>query len=665
MPIEGSKRFYITTPIYYVNAQPHIGHAYTTIAADVLARFHRMLGEEVLYLTGTDEHGQKNLEAARRAGMPPQEHADQKAAEFRKLFEQMHCSFDRFIRTTEPEHVRVVQEVFARLRASGDIYRGHYEGWYCMACETYFLEKDLVAGRCPDCSRPVSRTQTEAYFFRTSAYKDRLLRVIEERPEFIGPESRRNEVLAFIRQGLQDACVSRAASEWDIPVPGDASQTIYVWLDALVNYLTAAGYLQDESRMAKWWPPQVQLMAKDILVRFHATIWPAMLMALGLELPERVFAHGYWLTGEDPDTSQGLRKISKSAGDLVDPRETARQIADASGCHMDVAVDAVRYFVMREVTFGLDGVFKTGAVVQRFNDDLANDLGNLLNRTLPLVERFLGGVVPPPGPDGNGLARKIMQAASNAHAALLKLDYSGALDAIWGLIGTVNRYIDERAPWDLHRAGRTAELQATLYDTLDSLRTIALLVSPFMPYVAGEIWKQLGLGGGAAQGRWEECAPGRMPQGIRIARGQPIFPRIDFQRVRRRTDEGQSKLAVRGDKMTSPPVSGVAAELTIEEFARLDLRVGQVTAARRVQGKDRLLELTVTLGDETRTVVAGIAQQFPPEELVGKQVVLVANLKPATIGGVRSHGMILAAGEQEPVAIVTLDRPCPPGTKVR
>jgi len=658
-------KFYITTPIYYVNAQPHIGHAYTTVAADVLARFHRLLGDDVLYVTGTDEHGQKNLEAARQAGVTPQEHVDAKAAAFRRLFEQMHCSFDRFIRTTEPEHVRVVQEVFARLRDSGDIYRGQYEGWYCVPCETHFLEKDLVDGKCPDCKREVRRAQTEAYFFRTSAYAERLLRAIEDNPDLIGPESRRNEVVAFVSQGLQDACISRKASEWDIPVPGDPDQTIYVWFDALVNYLTAAGYLQDEAELARWWPPEAQLLAKDILVRFHGTIWPAMLVALGLPLPARIFAHGFWLS---PDESRGEdvrdRKISKSKGDLLSPYDVAMQVADVSGCRIDVAIDAVRYFCLREMSFGLDGVFTLEAVMQRFNDDLANDLGNLLNRTLPLVERFTGGVVPTPGPGAGALAEQTRAAADAARDSLLRLDPNGALAAIWQLVSAGNRFIDERAPWDLHKAGKTVELEATLYDMLDCLRVVGLMVRPFMPYVGDEIWRQLGLDGDG--GAWEDCVAGRLAAGGRIARGQPIFPRIDLRRAatrlqsRRPKEQGAARTT---EKQAAR--SAVPAEIDIAEFARLDLRVGEVIAAERVTGKDRLLQLAVSLGEETRTVVAGIAPQFPPETLIGKRVVLVANLKPATIGGVTSHGMILAAGEREPLAIVTLDRECPVGTKVR
>ena len=662
MGSEKPGRFHVTTPIYYVNAPAHIGAAYTTIAADTLARFHRLLGEEVFFLTGTDEHGQKNAEAARKLGIAPQRHVDQKAAEYRQLFEQMHCRFDRFIRTTEEEHVRVVQHVFETLRESGDIYLGEYEGWYCVPCETYLAQKELVEGNCPDCKRPVAKMKTEAYFFRTSKYADALVRALEERPELIGPESRRNEVLAFVKQGLQDACISRKASEWDISVPGNPGQTIYVWFDALTNYLTAAGYPADGARLKHWWPPDVQLMAKDILVRFHGTIWPAMLMALGLELPKRILAHGWLLS---PDESRGAdaveRKISKSRGDLVNPYTIAQQLSEASGAQLDVAVDAIRYFLLREVTFGLDGVFRVEAVMQRFNDDLANDLGNLLNRTLPLVERFTGGKVPEPGPTAGALREVIERARDQAGKALAEVDFGAALAAIWQVVSAANRFIDERAPWDLHKAGKTAELEATLYDMLDALRVLAIMISPFMPTVAEEIWGQLGWGDFEGTARWDRCVAGQLPWGGTIRRGSPIFPRIDLRRARGRSDSRP----MRGEVKKEGTVSEGPAELDISEFAKLDLRVVEVVAARRVPGKDKLLELEVTLGKETRTVAAGIGQEFPPEGLVGKRLVLVANLKPATIGGVRSHGMILAAGAEKPLALVTLDGECPPGEKVR
>jgi methionyl-tRNA synthetase len=655
-----SGKFYITTPIYYVNAEPHIGHAYTTIAADAVARFHRSLGANVFLLTGTDEHGQKNLEAARKAGISPQEHVDRISAQFRGLFEQMHCQFDRFIRTSDEDHVAAVQHVFDALRSTGDIYKGEYEGWYCVPCETFFLERDLENGNCPDCKRPVAKTTTDAYFFRTSHYAEAILKLLEDRPDFIQPESRRNEVAAFVEQGLQDACISRKASEWDIPVPGDPDQTVYVWFDALINYLTAAGFRADEARMQQWWPPDIQLVGKEILVRFHGTIWPAMLMALGLPLPGAIFTHGYLLS---PDRDRGeeafARKIAKRHGDLVNPYEVAKQVADVSGCKTDIAVDAVRYFLLREITFGLDGVFKVESVMQRFNDDLANDLGNLLNRTLPLVERFADGKVPEAGPAAGGLAEEIEKTTQQVETGMAALDFGSVLGGVWQLLAAANRFVDERAPWDLHKAGKSVELDATLYDMLDCLRVTAVMVFPFMPAVAEEIWAQLGLTDSVEGAGWGQCAAGRLPSGGTIARGKPIFPRIDMRRAKVRLEGPESEQA------PAEAAGGEAPTISIEEFARLDLRVGRIESARKVPGKDRLLELEVDLGGETRTVAAGMAEEFSPDSLIGKHVVLVANLKPAKIGGVRSHGMILAAGDEKPLALVTLDRECPLGTKVR
>ncbi|HJN14327.1 MAG TPA: methionine--tRNA ligase, partial [Armatimonadota bacterium] len=623
-------------PIYYVTAAPHIGHAYTTIAADACARFQRLMGKDVFFVTGTDEHGGKNLEAARAAGISAQEHVDQQAAVYKRVFEESHCEFDRFIRTTEPEHVDLVQRIFQKLKDQGDIYKGEYEGWYCVPCETYLLDKDLQEGNCPDCKREVTRTTTESYFFRTSKYADRILKALEEKPDFIGPEGRKNEVASFIKRGLQDACISRKASEWDIPVKDDPDQTIYVWFDALVNYLTAAGYDPDDDATNEWWPASVQVMAKDILVRFHATIWPAMLMALDLPLPEVIFAHGWWLS---PDESRGddaaERKISKSRGDLVSPVEIAKDLAEISGARLDIAMDAVRYFVLSEVTFGLDGVFSIDAVMRRFNDDLANDLGNLLNRTLPLVERFVDGKVPDPGDGAGAAGDPIAKARDGAAAAMDKLDFSGALTSIWGLISFGNRYVDEKAPWDLHKEGKTAERDAVLYDLLDCLHAVALLVQPFMPMVAKEILAQLGLSDADGHTTWDSVAGGALAVGGEIKRDKPIFPRIDMKRPDAQAEaQPKPKDKPKKAKKSEPETS----EITFDDFMKLDFRVAEIIAAKNVEGKDRLLELPVSLGDETRTIAAGIAEQYPPETLVGKRVVLVANLKPAKIGGVESHG---------------------------
>ncbi|MGD9498104.1 MAG: methionine--tRNA ligase [Armatimonadota bacterium] len=646
------KVFYITTPIYYVTAKPHIGTTYTTTAADAIARYQRMRGREVLFVTGSDEHAQKVVRAAQAAGLDPRAFADRVVTSYVDAWDRMKISYDRFIRTSEDEHRRVVSEVFARLMASGDIYKDRYEGWYCVPCETYFREDQLAHGRCcPDCGREVERLTEEAYFFRASAYSTELLRELEAHPERIKPDSRRNEVLSFIRQGLQDTCVSRANQGWGVPVPGDEEHVVYVWFDALINYLTAAGYSVDDDKFARVWPPDLQLMGKDILTRFHGSLWLAMLMALGVDLPELLFAHGWWVSAAGD-------KISKSRGNIVDPWAEAELLVEESGCTTDVAVDAVRYYMFREVTFGLDGSFSSEGLLARFNADLANDLGNLLNRTLPLVERFLDGTIEQPGPGAGELAEQVERASERAEAGYAALDLRGMLEAVWELLAAANKFVDERAPWDLHKQGKKVELAAVLYDAVDTLRVAALMIAPIMPTVAEEIWRQLGLEDLNTPMRWDDCEAGKLPAGAKVRRGRPIFPRIDLDRVRQRA----AGAASRQPEAAEPHETTVS----LEEFQRLDLRVARVLDADRVEGTDKLLKLTVDCGDgRPRQVVAGIAEAFSPRELIGTSVVLVANLEPATIRGVQSQGMILAAGGDKPLALIVPDREVAPGEKVR
>ena len=647
-----AKTFYVTTPIYYVNDAPHIGHTYTTVAADVIARYQRMRGRDVLFATGTDEHAEKVVRAAEAAGLDAQAFADRVVTAYHDAWGRMNMSYDRFIRTTEDVHKGIVARVFAQLLEKGDIYKDQYQGWYCVPCETYLREDELVDGRnCPDCGRPVEEMAQDAYFFRTSAYDDDLVREIDRRPKLVQPDTRRNEVLSFIRQGLRDNCVTRLNTGWGVPVPGDEGHMIYVWFDALINYLTVAGYGYDDEKFARTWPPDVQLVGKDILPRFHATIWPAILMALGLELPGTIFGHGWWV-------SAGGDKISKSRGKVVDPQAEAELLIEESGCTTDVAIDSVRYYVLREVPFGQDGTFSSEALLGRFNADLANDLGNLLNRTLPLVERYLGGEVRQPGPGAGCLTEQVTAAVSRAERGYEELDFRDVLEGAWDLLASANKFVDERAPWDLHKTGKKVELTAVLYDILDTIRVVALLISPVMPTVAPEIWRQLGLEEMAVEMSWDDCEVGQTPVGAKVERGRPIFPRIDMARVRQRAEQqalqAQEQEGSQGQQMISH-----------EQFQELDLRVGRVLDADRVEGADKLLKLTVDLGEEQpRTLVAGVAQQFGPRELIGQNVVVVANLEPATIHGVQSQGMILAAGEKEPVALIVADRDCQPGEKV-
>lgn len=647
-----NKTFYITTPIYYVNARPHIGTTYSTTAADAVARYHRMRGEDVLFLTGTDEHAQKVVRAAEAAGLDPQSFADRVCTSFVDMWDKMHVDYDRFIRTTEDEHKQVVAEVFRRLVERGDIYKDHYEGWYCVPCETYFPEEELNEGKlCPDCGRDVEQLTEEAYFFKASAYGNDLLREIEANPERILPESRRNEVLSFIRGGLQDTCVTRANQGWGVPVPGDEEHVIYVWFDALINYLTAAGWSLDDEKFAQTWPPDVQLMGKDILTRFHGSLWLAMLMALDIELPRMLFAHGFWVTA-------GGEKISKSRGNVVDPWAEVELLVEESGCTTDVAVDAVRYYLFREVTFGLDGAFSSEGLLSRFNADLANDLGNLLNRTLPLVERYLEGTIDQPGPGAGELSENIEAAVTRAEACFETLDLRGMLEGVWELLSAANKFVDERAPWDLHKQGKKVELTAVLYDIIDATRVVALMIAPVMPSVAEEIWRQLGLEAMGLEMSWDDCQAGKLPAGAEVRRGRPIFPRIDLERVRQRI-AAQTVEETEEEEEESDMIS-------YDEFMEVDLRIAKVLDADPVEGTDKLLKLVVDAGeDEPRQVVAGLAEEFSPRELIGQTVVLVTNLEPATIRGVESQGMILAAGNDRPLALIVPDRDVEPGERVR
>ena len=646
--------FYLTTPIYYVNDVPHLGHAYTTIATDVLARYKRLTGYEVFFLTGTDEHGIKIERSARDRGVSPQEWTDTISDCFRQLWARLNISYDDFIRTSQPRHKAVAQAVFQKAYEKGDIYKGLYEGWYCIPDESFWLESDLQAGRCPMCGRPVEWISEEAYFFRLSKYQDWIIEHIESHPTFIQPVSRRNEVLSFVRSGLRDLCVSRSTFTWGIPVPFDPSQVIYVWIDALTNYITAIGYGADPQAFQKFWPANIHLIGKEIL-RFHAVIWPILLRSVDLPPPTQVFAHGWW-------TADG-EKMSKSMGNVIDPGQLAEELAQRAGASVETAVDAIRYFVLREVAFGLDGDFSHAALVQRFNSDLANDLGNLLSRTLMMLQRYCQGIVPQPAqtePSANALAEAAAKLLPDLDPLLNELAFHRALARLWEYVRLVNRYIDEQAPWALARdSSQRLQLDTVLYNQVESLRLIALLLFPFMPHTATSMWRQLGIQDKiATQHLATAMVWGGTRPGTAIQPGEQLFPRIEAGRL--------LPAATRSAAVAPEPTQEAAAvTVSFEDFQKLDLRVGRIVAAEPVPKANKLLKLTVDVGAEQRTVVAGVAASYRPEALIGKRVILVANLAPRTLRGVESQGMVLAAESDGDIVLASFDTPVHPGSKVK
>ncbi len=624
-------KFYITTPIYYTNDAPHIGHAYTTVAADVMARYHRLCGDEVFFLTGVDEHGQKLERAAAEKGMPEQEYCDEVAAKFMSLWKKLNISNDYFIRTTSERHKMAAEKIFRAIYDAGDIYRALYEGWYCVPCESFYKEEELLDGNiCPIHERPAEWIKENNYFFRLSQYQDRLLKLIEENPDFIQPEIRRNEVLSIIRSGLEDRSISRSSVKWGVPVPVDPdSGVLYVWIDALTNYISAIGYGDDPDTMARYWPADIHLMSKDILF-FHAIFWPALLMSAGLPLPKQIFGHG-WLTKDG-------KKISKTIGNVIDPNE----LVDEFG------TDAVRYFFMREYTFGSDGDFTRGSFIHRLNGDLANDLGNLLNRTLALVKQNFGDTIPEPKGEPEGTDSELVDIALGILPRIKphidKMAFSKVLEVIWELVRRANKYLDESAPWRLAKESSNKDRVATiLYNCVEALRFLSILVSPFMPGASRKILEQIGIPG--KEQTFADLEWGKTPSGVTMDKVEPIFPRIEVE--------------------VKQVVKSSTSEISIDDFKKMDLRVAEVLSAEAVEGTDKLLKLTVNPGSGARTIVAGIAQDYSPDDLIGKKVILVANMKPAKVRGGESQGMLLAAVGKKDCSIVTLDRDVPTGTKVR